>query len=356
MHITTNAQLLAHEVRLLNGVASEKTPLPILSNILFVATDRLMLAATDLQVSLRTPCKATIIEQGSITLPAKKLLEILDQLPTADVTILVEKGHALITCESFRSRLQTFAARDFPSIPEVEGDIATLPSSALKTLLERTRYAVSDKSGQYVLKGALLSVFGDVFAMVSTDGRRLSVATATCPVGANVAAVLPLKTMEVLASFCDGKNLEFCCSNNNIFFVSGQRILIGRMLEGQFPKYERIIPKDCDKKITVNRVALIAALRRVGTVSEEVNNGVSFQFKTNTIHLTSRSAEIGDADETLTVNYDGPDYQAMLNGKHVLDFLEKSAQPGITIDLKNDNTPLLFTDGPDFINVIMGMR
>lgn len=355
MNIIVNSQVLANELRLLNKITASKATIPVLNNILFRAEEDLHLAATDLQVALTTSCKATIVEPGQITLPARKLLELLEQIPNGDVTIVADKHHAHVTSGAFKSRLQTLAASEFPRMPEVDGQVQTLPSGALRTLIDRVTYAISDKSGQYVLKGSLLSLYGTVFAMVATDGKRMSLSTANRPEGTAVSVIVPLKTLDVLTSYCDGKNLEFSCTDRHLFFVAGKRTLISQMVEGQFPKYDRIIPKDCDKKATVDRIALTAALRRVGAVSGE-DQAIYFEFSTDALRLTTKNAEIGDADEQMPAAYVGSDLRLALNGSHVLDFLDKASQPSISIDLKNESTPVLFTDGPDFINVLMGMR
>lgn len=355
MNITVNTQTLATEIRLLNKIAPAKAALPVLTHILLRAEDQLYLAATDLQISLTTSCQAQINEVGLVALPAKKLLELLDQLPDADMTIATDKHHVRIACGSFKSRLQAWPAADFPTIPEVAGEAAVLPARSLRMMVERVVYAISDKTGKYVLNGALLSLLDEVFAMVSTDGRRLSIATASCDKSPSLSAVIPKKTLEALVGHCDGgKEVAFSFTDKHLFFQVGKRLLVSAMIADAFPKYERIIPRNTDKRATIDRVQLIAALKRVGSVSDE-NEAIVFNFAQGLLHLTTSSAGIGDADEDINISYDGDDSRFVLNASHVTDFLEHATQPSVTIDMKTD-APTLFTDGPDFINVVMGMR
>lgn len=355
MRFTINSQVFAHEVRLLNRVISTKSALPVLSNIRVEAVENeLHMAATDYQVALTTSCKASVEAPGLITLPAKKLLDMLEHIPDTDINITLDRHHVRLQCGSFKSRLQALSADEFPALQEPEGEVATLPAGALKSLIERTIYAISDKTSQYILKGALLTVMDTIFALVATDGKRLSIATATCQSGPKMSAIVPVKALEALADHCIGKFIEFSSSDRHLFFVADKRVLMTRVLEGQFPKYERIIPRDCDKKIVVDRAALTSALHRVGTVADDAQ-AIVFTITNGVLSVSSNSAEIGDANEQISVRYEGPDLQWRVHGGYAIDFLEKATQPTVSIDVKNEKTPLLFTDGPDFVNVIMGM-
>lgn len=355
MHLTINTQLLAHDLRLLHKVSPEKSSIAVLSNTLFHAADTLTLSATDLQVGLVTQCRATIEEPGSITIPTKKLLELLEQLPDVPLTIHATANHVRIAAGGFNSRLQTLPAIEFPSLPDTDGEPSTLPSGAMQTMIERTRYAISEKSAQYVLKGALLSLQGEVFALVATDGKRLSIATAACAAGVPSSAVLPEKSLDALVAFCDGQPLTYSMTDRHFFFVNGGRRLIVQRMEGQFPRYERIIPRECDRKVVVERASLAAALRRVGVVSGE-HRGIKFVVSAGDLVVSSESAEIGDAQEQMRCAYEGDSFGFALVGDYALDFLNQAVQPSVTIEMKSGSNAVLWTDGPDFVNVIMVMR
>ena len=194
MNITVNNQLLVQEVRLLNKIAAAKTTIPILSHLLLVAEDQLYLTANDYDLCLRTSCDAIVSEMGAMTLPAKPLLDILERLPgNADVTI-GDKG--LISSGNFKSYLGSLPIRDFPVTPEIAGEPTTISAMVLRSLVERAEYAISDKEQKHVLKGALLSLSGDIIAMVASDAKRLSVVTAHRPApGLDSHAIVPTKAL-----------------------------------------------------------------------------------------------------------------------------------------------------------------
>lgn len=357
MKITIDTQVLAEEVRRVARVTAEKGALPVLGNVLLRAEGELLLAATDLQVGLVTRCPAVIEEMGRMTLPAKKLLEMLEQLPAGELTITEARGVARLAAGSFRSRLQALPAEDFPDLPTPGGAPAALPALPFRAMLDRTSYAVSDKGSAttYALKGSLLSIFGEAFALVATDGKRLSIATASCPKADPLSVIIPDRTLGLLVGHAEGRELVFQTDGKHLFFSAGPRLLYSQMLDATFPSYERIIPRDTTIRIGIGRLALEAALRRVGVVAEE-DRAVRFVVTETHCTVSAQSRTLGDAEEIIEASSNCPEFTFMINSRYVLDFLEHAEQPTITIDTKTGGAPLLFTDGPDFVNVIMGMR
>lgn len=354
MKISVNSQLLAQELRLLSRVIPDKPTIPVLANVLFMASDALTLRATNLQVQLVTQCPATIDVPGSVTLPAKKLLEMVEQFQNADVQITLDKGQVHVVCGAFRSRLQTLPATDFPALPIVEKEISTLPTSTLFVLIGRVKYAIAAKVQKFVMDGALLALTGDVMAMVTTDGKRLSLSTASRAAGADLSLVIPSETLDVLTALV-GEELTFSTGPRHLFFTVGSRLLVSRMMDGKFPNYDRIIPRENTYVMTVNRSLLAAAIRRVNSVSEQ-DLAVYLSLSGDLLSLTSKSAAIGDAYEDVLATYTGPDLKLCVNGQYLLDFLGASRGEFVTLSVKDAKTALLAADGEDFINVIMPMR
>jgi len=340
MNITCNTTQLAAELRLLTKVAPAKSTLPILSHVLLRAEDQLYLSATDLEIAYSTSCPATIHEIGESALPAHTLLSMLEQLPDGDVTIHKDR----ITSSGFTSRIAALPAADFPPLPASEGDMMII--SGLPRLIERVTYAVRDKTQKYILEGALLSLVGNVMAMVAVDGKRLSIATASRS-GPDVEVVLPHKTMDVLQGVTG--EVQFSRSERHLFFKYGRRLLVSRTLDGKFPNYQRIIPRGNDQVASANRVQLSAALRRVGLVAETLY----LSFEEGRLSLTSRSAEIGDAEEDVQIQYSGPAVRLCVNWKYVLDFLDHAVEPLVSMAIKDSKSPLMLSDGVDYVNVVM---
>lgn len=358
MNVTLNTQLLAQELRLVNKIVPTKPALPILLNVLLRATgDKLYFYGTDLEVGFTTNCPALVSLPGVITLPAKRLLDMIEQLPSADVQLSLDKNHVYLTCGAFRSRLQTFNAADFPMPPIVEGTPYWLSTMTFHTLIKRTRYAIAERSQKFLIDGALLSITSALAAIVATDGKRLSLSTMPRAVesDAPLSVVIPAKTLDALLAQDIAEDIQLSQSDRHLFFVAGERTLISRVIEGKFPAYHRIIPKENNYVATIDKVALAASIRRVGLVSDD-NQSAIFTFSENSVTLTSSSAEIGDAHEQLTIAYTGPTLKISINWQYVLDFLNTASGHTVSVALKDANTPLLLTDSTDFLNVVMLLR
>lgn len=352
MNVAVKNSVLLQELRVLVRIVQSKPTIPILSHILIRAEDGIHLAATDLEVAMTSSCEGMVQEMGSVTIPAKTLLDMLERLsPDEMVNIVENDGTVRMTAGSFKSRLPSLPSTDFPTMPEQQGDVAMIKASAMATMIDRTRYAISDKTTQYALNGSFLSMLGPVMAMVATDGARLSVATAARAEGPDRSVIIPTKTLEVLQTHLIG-DIAFSASDRHLFFGMGKRQLASRTLDGQFPKYQRIIPKANNITVVMNRLALIAAVRRVGTVADIM----VVTFRPGAATLVARSAERGDADEAVSIAYDGPEIQIGFNWKHLIDFLEKAVQPSVTFALKDSVHPMLLTDGSDYLNVILPIR
>lgn len=355
MDLLINSQLLAAELRLLNKIVASKPALPILGNVLLRADQHLSFSTTDLEVGLSTQCAATITTPGTITLPVKKLLDIIEQLPSADVHIVVDNHQVRLSSGAFKSRLQSMPVADFPSFPTVEGTSVSLPAKALRTLIDKTRYAIADTTQKFVVNGALLSLADATMAMVTTDGKRLSISTTARAAGSNTSALLPSKTLDTLLSYLTDGDVEFSQSDHHLFFQVGDRVLFSRMLDGQFPKYDRIVPRDHPHKAVIDRSMLTAAIKRVGLVSGD-NKAAYFSFAPSSLSLSTNSAEIGDADEQMLIDYAGPEIKISMSWAYVLDFLEAASEQSITMTIKDSLSAVLLSDGTDFLNVVMVMR
>lgn len=360
MNVTVNSQTLAAELRLLNKIAPSKPSIAILSHALFQADDRLHMYATDLELSLGTDCAAQVDEVGEVALPIGNLLAMVEQFPDADVNVAADRTQVVVRCGGFKSRLQALPTDDFPEMPQPDGEAITLDAKSFGYLIARTRHAVSATTTKHVLKGALLTLAeangsgSGIAAMVATDSKQLALATSAYS-GPALSVVIPVKTLDVLVGQLDDGQVEVTLGKRHSFYAVGGRLLASRMLEGAFPKYERIIPKQNDKLIVVERQAFASALRRVKLAAGETA-AVYMKMADGTMELSSSSAEVGSADESVRIAYDGPPLKICINGGFVLDFLNASSKQQVTMALKDQKSAALLTDGDDYITVIMLMR
>lgn len=353
MHITVNSQILAQELRAVNRVTPAKPAIPILTHVLIRAADqKAIFWSTDLEVGLSTECASTVTVPGAVALPAKRLLDMVEQFTNADVHIVQDTTSIQIQCGGYKSRLQAMPTADFPVEPVVEGAVSVFSADALHAVIGQTKYAISDKSTKYVLDGALLSLTPTGAYMVTTDGKRLAVATMAYA-GVKWEGVLPSKTLDALTSFGEG-DIEFSCGPRHTFFRCADQRLTSRMLDGKFPAWNSMVPKSMPYKMVLARDVFTAALRRVGIVSDQ-GAAVTFTLSATELVMTSQSAEIGDAAETVPTRYDGPSMTCTINNTYVLDFLNAAKGDEIVVAIRDAVSPLLVSDGNTFLNVILLM-
>jgi len=352
--VTVNSQKLAEALRAVCKVVQSQPSIQILGYVLVEADHELRLSATDLEVSLALTCPATISTPGRCVLPAATTLQLIEQFTDGTVTIAVDAKGAHVHHATFKSRLQTLPAAEFPTLAFPEGEPATLAGNLLMRLITATRYAVADRGKKFILEGALLKLSGTSMGMIATDGARLSIATAVRDEGPDFAILIPRKTMDILPVLGTGP-ISVLVGANHLFFSIDGMMLTSRMIEGKFPSYERIIPRDNNKTLTVDRKRLSAALKRIGVAAEN-NCAVYLSISSESLSLSSKSVEVGEADEQMPAHYEGDPLIMCVNWRYLHDFLDVAEGDTVTIGMKSDKSPLLVADGVSFINVIMTMR
>jgi DNA polymerase-3 subunit beta len=367
MELVVRKNDLLKELSLLQGIVERKNTIPILANVLIDASkDGVSLLATDLDVGLRSRCEATVSKTGTLTLPAKKLFEIVSALPDTEIRLSEDKGGKSVTisADRFESRIQTLPASEFPTPPQDGGAAeAMLPGAALKRLISHTRFAITSEDTRYFLNGAQLVLRGDSMSMVATDGHRLAFISVHESPGKSVKSevLLPRKTLNEVARLIDGgETIEFSQGENHLFFRAGSRLLISRKIDANFPAYERVIPKANDKRIEFDRDRLAAAVRRVRLLSNERSKAVKFVLAKDQVEITSSTPELGEAHEVLPVDYDGGALQICFNADYVDNFLSVVETENVLLEFKDEMSQAVVkpigNEGYDYTYVIMPMR
>jgi DNA polymerase-3 subunit beta len=369
MELVVRKNDLLRELQFFQGIVERKNTIPILANVLMEAKDdEVRFLATDLEVGLRSRCTAAVAKNGSLTLPAKKFYEIIKSLPETDVRIAEDKGGVKVAADRFDSRMQTLPREDFPTLPEAGGSVsAILPRAAIREMVAKTQFAITGEDTRYFLNGALFVLRPDSMTLVATDGHRLALVNVPrdgkAGSGAEeVRAILPKKTLGELGRLlADGdEDINYERGENHLFFDVGGRMLISRMIDGQFPAYERVIPKGNDKHIEFERDRLTNAVRRVALLSNERSRAVKFQIEQGKVDVTSSSPELGEAHEMLPVEYSGAAMQICFNAQYVLDFLASVSTDVVSFDLKDEVSQAVVkpvgAEGYDYTYVIMPMR
>lgn len=368
MEIVVPRDTLATELRLLAGIAAAKQSIPILSNVLIEASaGRIQLAATDLDVALRCSCAGEVVTKGSITLSAKKVFDIVRSLPAGDVRLKVEKdAWAVIAAGQVSFKLAGLPREDFPELPKAEAPAAAvqLPAEILRDLIARVSFAITTEDARYYLAGALLVLDTDGVAMVATDGHRLSYARRALALGIKEPqrVLVPRKAIEEVAALMDGEDaVTFAPTPSHLVFHLGQRTLTAKTIEGQFPAFEKVIAVKGDKTVVVKREALATAIRRVGLVSPDRTRCVSLSLKPGALELLASSPDLGEAHESLPVDYSGAAIAVGFNGQYLLDFLKVAGAERVVVELKDPESqgvlrPELSPADPDHRYVVMPMR
>ena len=366
MELVVRKNELLRELQLFQGIVERKNTIPILANVLIEAKgDEILMLATDLEVALRSRCPATVAKSGSLTLPAKKLFEIVKALPETDVRIEEDKNGVKVAADRFDSRMQTLPREDFPTLPEGTGKgRASLPRNALKEMVAKTQFAITGEDTRYFLNGAKFVLTPESLTLVATDGHRLALVEVKHEVGITqeIGVILPKKTLIELGKLLsEGEgDILFESGENHLFFEVSGRMLISRMIDGQFPAYERVIPKGNDKDIEFERERLTNAVKRVALLSNERSRAVKFEIDKGKVEVTSSSSEFGEAREQLPVEYAGPAMTISFNAQYVLDFLNVIETDIVSLSLKDEVSQAVMkpvgAQGYDYTYVIMPMR
>ncbi|MBP1605329.1 MAG: dnaN [Acidobacteria bacterium] len=374
MELVVRKADLLRELQLLQGIVERKITKPVLGNVLVEAGENeLRLFATDLDVGMRSRCDASVSRPGSVTIPAKKLFEIVRALPETDVRIEEDQNAVRVAADRFDSRMATEPVEEYPLFP-TEGDEGPdeLAAAGLRQMVAKTHFAVTGEDTRYFLNGALLVLKRDAMSLVATDGHRLALITVPRSVegkkkreaetGDEDRVILPKKTLAELGRLLADSDVDvaFSKGGNHLFFKVGDRVLVSRVIDGNFPAYDRVIPKGNDKRVEFERDRLTSAVRRVALLSNERSRAVTFQMDPGQVEVSSRSAEFGDAREVLMVEYDGPSLKICFNAQYVLDFLNAVETERVSLDFKDDVSQSLMRpvapEGYDYLYVIMPMR
>ena len=375
MELSVRQSDLLRELQLFQGIVERKNTIPILANVLLEANGdgSLQMLATDLEVGLRCQCAAEISEPGSVTIPAKKLFEIVRALPETQIRIQQgAKGAVEVAAAQFDSRMQTLPREDFPTVPEPgAGWKAVLPRVALGDMVAKTQFAITGEDTRYFLNGALLILAEGRMTLVATDGHRLALASAPrgtdadaseAPGGGEQRAILPKKTLGELSRLLSDGEGDVTCEfgENHLFFEIDGRHLISRMIDAQFPAYERVIPQGNDKRIEFERDRLTRAVKRVALLSSERSRAIRFQIDTNSVEVRSSSPEVGEATEVLEVDYAGGALQICFNAQYVTDFLGVADTDSVGLEFRDEMSQAVLqpvgADGCEYTYVIMPMR
>jgi len=348
------------------GIVERRHTLPILANVLIrKAGGQLQLTTSDLEIQIRTTAELGG-DEGSFTttVGARKLIDILRTMP-ADQTVSLESSQNKLVLKGGKSRftLQSLPAEDFPLVQESAsfGPAFSVPQKTLKALLSQVSFAMAVHDIRYYLNGILFVAEGKQLSLVATDGHRLAFASATLDVEVpRQEVILPRKTvleMQRLLSDAEGA-IEMQFANNQAKFSFGGMEFVTKLVEGKFPDYNRVIPKNHKNGVTLGRAPLLASLQRTAILTSEKFKGVRLNIEPGTLRIASNNAEQEEAVDELDIDYGGDAIEIGFNVTYLIDALANMSQDMVKVELADSNSSALLTipDDANFKYVVMPMR
>lgn len=367
MKLTIAKEQIMNGLQAVQNVVGTRTTLPILSNVLLRADgERVEFTATDLDVTISCAVEGTVQTPGVTTLPVKKLFNIVRELAGTELDLEVDEKNvcSLRSGPSFY-KIKGLAPEEFPPLPrfEEEGKLS-LPQQKVKAMLRRTCYAASTDESRYVLNGIFMSLKEQKLTMVATDGRRLALTEEEVELPEKAAGefIVPSKAVsELTRLLLDVGVVEIQFTPNQAAFTLRAEkqpsiLVVTKLIEGNYPNYRQVIPQETKERIALSREELLHALRRAEIMTSEKQNSVRLTFGKNNLAITANTPEVGEARETIAINYKGNEFAVAFNPAYVIDPLNALDNDEVYLELIDELSPgLLKINGP-FLYVVMPMR
>jgi DNA polymerase III subunit beta len=367
MNLTITKEQIINGLQAVQNVVSSRTTLPILSNVLLRAEgDRLEFTATDLDVTVAGSVEAQVKKPGAATVPVKKLFGIVRELASGEIDLEVDdKNVCSVRAGASFYKINGLAADEFPPMPKFKDDKkVTLPQEKVKGMMKKTSFAISTDESRYVLNGIFISFKDHKMTMVATDGRRLALVDEEVDVAeaSHGEFIVPAKAVNELNRLLqDQGEVEIRYTDNQASFTlkdekGASVLIISKLIEGNYPNYRQVIPSEVKERVSLIREEFLHALRRAEIMTSEKSNSVKLTFGKNNLAITANSPEVGEARESLAINYKGKEMAIAFNPKYMIDPLNALTNDEVFIELIDDLSPgVLKINGP-FLYVVMPMR
>ena len=367
MNFSIAKDQLIHGLQSVQNVVSTRTTLPILSNVLLRAEDnRLELTATDLDVTITCSVEANVKTKGSTTIPVKKLFGVVRELGSLEIDIEVdEKNATSIRAGASFYKINGLNADEFPPVQQFkETKKIVLPQEKVKSMLKKTSFAISTDESRYVLNGIFIILKEHKMTMVATDGRRLAMTDEEVDIAESSQGefIVPTKAVNELSRLLQDKGeIEIKFTENQVAFTLKDEkgfsiLIISKLVEGNYPNYRQVIPAETKERISLVREEFLQAVKRAELMTSDKSNSVKLHFTKNNLAITANSPEVGEARETLAINYKGKDIAIAFNPAYVIEPLNALNTDEVFIELIDELSPgVLKINGP-FLYVVMPMR
>jgi DNA polymerase-3 subunit beta len=358
--------------QVLNVVGTRST-MPILNNVLIEAKDgRISLTTTNLDLAIRCHIKADVSEEGGITLPVRKLANIIRQLPQKEVFLETGKNNqAKITSGGSLFKVMGIAVDEFPSLPTFENrHVFDLDQTEVQRMLKHVSYAQSTDENRYILNGVYFNFSDEKLTLVATDGRRLALTSLETEISEDNAGslILPAKTVAELERLLGkGGAVKIAFNDRQVAFEIGisdtgdtglvdHLYLVSKIVEGNYPNYRQVIPKETEHRVKIERELMEECVNRAALVTSDKSNSVKLKMSKNLLEISGSSSEYGESHESMAIAYDGPEVQVAFNPAFLVDPLRALDKDEVFFEFKDELSPGLFKTLDSFICVIMPLR
>ena len=356
------------------NVVGTRAAMPILGNVLIDAqSGHLSLTTTNLDIGIRCRITAEISSEGSITLPVRKLATIVKELPQKEVFVEVESNNqAKITSGGSHFKVMGIGTEDFPPLPSFENQhVFKIEQDELSGMLKSVSFAQSTDENRYILNGVYFNFSDENLTLVATDGRRL--ALTSIELGANDtdtgSLILPAKTVtEIERLVGKGDSVKIAFNDRQVAFeiaikddegdsgLVDQIYLVSKIVEGNFPNYRQVIPKDTEHRVKIERELFLECVHRAALVTSEKSNSIKLKMSDNLMELTGSSAEYGESHESMAIAYTGPEVQVNFNPTFLIEPLRALSQDEVYFEFKDELNPGIIKTLDHFLCVIMPLR
>ena len=370
MKISVEKSLIYKSLSHIQGIVEKKNTIPILSNILLDANNTtLTLSATDMDISITDVINCSIIEPGSVTVSAHTLYDIVRKIPDGNEIEFITNDGNKFSIRSGKSKfsLSCLPKEDFPLIEVDKLNCEfSINSETFLSLIDKTKFAISNEETRYFLNGIYFHKKNldnkDFLSLVATDGHRLAKNDLSYPNGLIdlPGVIIPKKTIYELCKLLNNlsEDIVINLDPNKIIFYIGKTVLISKLIDGNFPDYQRVIPKNNNKVVTTEREKFCEAVDRVSTITSEKSRAIKFRLLKNLINMTSSDPENGTATEDIQVDYQGEEIEIGFNSKYILEIINNIQSEKMILEFNDSNSPLIIKESSnkDLIYVLMPMR
>lgn len=366
MKVTLLAENLKNQLSFVNHAISSRSDLPVLLHILIEATEgKVILKSTDLEIGIQVTLPAEVEEEGGVTVPAKTFTELISSLAQEKVTLETQEGSLRVVSKKTRSAFQTIPKEEFPKLFEEKGELAaTLTINELKKDTSMVVFSSSSDTARPALSGILMKKEKNGFLFVATDGYRLSLKHHSASLGSDnedQALIVPARVLrEVISMKEEGEEIAVYISksSNQVLFEIGNTLLVGRLIEAQFPQYEKIIPTDHASQSTFEREEMLKAVKICSIFAREAANIIKLSLKKDKIIVSSQTPSLGENTVEIEANLTGEENEIAFNARYLLDVLSNLSDEILSLEMTGPLNPGVFKvkDNTSFLHLIMPIR